>query len=101
MSLTVRRAPHQILRNGTMTSVVAVEANGEVETYINSSSNVFQDGKGNLVIRAFRDSSVFRPARPAQPTLRIGAGSTAESRRGSSGLLDRVLGPPSGCWVRT
>jgi uncharacterized protein (TIGR03437 family) len=31
--------------------------NNEAETYTNSSSNVFQDGKGNLVIRAIRDSS--------------------------------------------
>jgi uncharacterized protein (TIGR03437 family) len=31
--------------------------NGEAEVYTNSPSNVFQDGKGNLVIRAIRDSS--------------------------------------------
>jgi uncharacterized protein (TIGR03437 family) len=31
--------------------------NGEAETYTSSSQNVFQDGKGNLVIRAIRDSS--------------------------------------------
>ena len=31
--------------------------NGEAETYTNSSNNVFQDGQGNLVIRAIRDSS--------------------------------------------
>ncbi|HLY19001.1 MAG TPA: glycoside hydrolase family 16 protein, partial [Bryobacteraceae bacterium] len=31
--------------------------NGEVETYTNSPNNVFQDGNGNLVIRAIRDSS--------------------------------------------
>src|SRR5438874_11345573 len=31
--------------------------NGEAETYTNSPQNVFQDGKGNLVIRAIRDSS--------------------------------------------
>jgi len=31
--------------------------NGELETYTNSSNNVFQDGNGNLVIRAIRDSS--------------------------------------------
>ena len=31
--------------------------NGEAETYTNSSNNVFQDGKGNLVIRAKRDAS--------------------------------------------
>ncbi|HLN03283.1 MAG TPA: glycoside hydrolase family 3 C-terminal domain-containing protein [Bryobacteraceae bacterium] len=31
--------------------------NGEAETYTNSPNNVFQDGKGNLVIRAIRDSS--------------------------------------------
>jgi beta-glucosidase len=30
--------------------------NGEAETYTNSPNNVFQDGKGNLVIRAIRDS---------------------------------------------
>ncbi len=31
--------------------------NGELETYTNFPSNVFQDGNGNLVIRAIRDSS--------------------------------------------
>src|SRR5580698_7766670 len=31
--------------------------NGELETYSNSPSNVFQDGQGNLVIQAIRDSS--------------------------------------------
>src|SRR5712692_457803 len=31
--------------------------NGEAETYTNSPNNVFQDGKGNLVIRAVRDAS--------------------------------------------
>lgn len=31
--------------------------NGELETYTNSPNNVFQDGKGNLVIRALRDDS--------------------------------------------
>ena len=31
--------------------------NGEAETYTNSPANVFQDGKGNLVIRAMRDAS--------------------------------------------
>jgi len=31
--------------------------NGEAETYTNSPQNVFQDGNGNLVIRAIRDSS--------------------------------------------
>jgi uncharacterized protein (TIGR03437 family) len=31
--------------------------NGEAETYTNSPNNVFQDGNGNLVIRAIRDSS--------------------------------------------
>ena len=31
--------------------------NGEQETYTNSTSNSFQDGHGNLVIRALRDSS--------------------------------------------
>ena len=31
--------------------------NGEAEVYTNSLNNVFQDGKGNLVIRAIRDSS--------------------------------------------
>jgi uncharacterized protein (TIGR03437 family) len=31
--------------------------NGEAETYTSSSSNVFQDGHGNLVIRAIRDAS--------------------------------------------
>jgi uncharacterized protein (TIGR03437 family) len=31
--------------------------NNELETYTNSTQNAFQDGKGNLVIRAMRDSS--------------------------------------------
>ncbi len=31
--------------------------NGELETYTNSPQNVFQDGNGNLVIRALRDSA--------------------------------------------
>ena len=31
--------------------------NNEVETYTNSPNNVFQDGQGNLVIRAIRDAS--------------------------------------------
>ena len=31
--------------------------NGEAEVYTNSPNNVFQDGKGHLVIRAIRDSS--------------------------------------------
>ena len=31
--------------------------NGEAETYTNSTQNAFQDGNGNLVIRAIRDSS--------------------------------------------
>ena len=31
--------------------------NGEAENYTNSANNVFQDGQGNLVIRAIRDSS--------------------------------------------
>ena len=31
--------------------------NGEAEIYTNSANNVFQDGKGNLVIRAIRDAS--------------------------------------------
>ncbi len=31
--------------------------NGELETYTNSPNNVFQDGQGNLIIRAIRDSS--------------------------------------------
>ena len=31
--------------------------NGEAEIYTNSRANVFQDGKGNLVIRAIRDES--------------------------------------------
>src|ERR1035438_10186336 len=31
--------------------------NGEAETYTNSPNNVFQDGNGNLVIRAIRDAS--------------------------------------------
>ena len=31
--------------------------NGEAETYTNSPNNVFQDGQGNLVIRAIRDAS--------------------------------------------
>src|SRR5580704_1737533 len=30
--------------------------NGEAETYTNSSTNVFQDGNGNLVIRAIKDA---------------------------------------------
>lgn len=30
--------------------------NGELETYTNSPNNVFQDGNGNLVIRAIKDS---------------------------------------------
>ncbi len=30
--------------------------NGEAETYTNSPNNVFQDGKGNLVIRAIKDA---------------------------------------------
>ncbi len=30
--------------------------NGEAETYTNSASNVFQDGNGNLVIRAIKDA---------------------------------------------
>jgi uncharacterized protein (TIGR03437 family) len=30
--------------------------NGEAETYTNSSSNVFQDGNGNLIIRAIKDA---------------------------------------------
>src|ERR1700693_2552605 len=30
--------------------------NGEAKSYTNSTSNVFQDGNGNLVIRAIRDS---------------------------------------------
>src|ERR1035438_3879616 len=36
--------------------------NNEAETYTNSSGNVFQDGKGNLVIRAIRDSSGNYPS---------------------------------------
>lgn len=31
--------------------------NGEAETYTNSPNNVFQDGNGNLIIRAMRDAS--------------------------------------------
>jgi uncharacterized protein (TIGR03437 family) len=31
--------------------------NGELETYTSSTQNVFQDGNGNLVIRAIRDSN--------------------------------------------
>jgi uncharacterized protein (TIGR03437 family) len=31
--------------------------NGEAETYTNSTQNAFQDGSGNLVIRAIRDSN--------------------------------------------
>src|SRR5258708_38413519 len=31
--------------------------NGEAEIYTNSPNNVFQDGHGNLVIRAIRDAS--------------------------------------------
>jgi uncharacterized protein (TIGR03437 family) len=31
--------------------------NGELETYTNSATNVFQDGNGNLVIQAVRDSN--------------------------------------------
>ena len=31
--------------------------NGELENYTNSTDNAFQDGNGNLVIRAIRDSS--------------------------------------------
>ena len=31
--------------------------NGEAEVYTNSPNNVFEDGKGNLVIRAIRDAS--------------------------------------------
>ena len=31
--------------------------NGEAETYTNSPQNVFQDGRGNLVIRAIRDAA--------------------------------------------
>jgi len=31
--------------------------NGELETYTNSPNNVFQDGSGNLVIRAIRDAA--------------------------------------------
>jgi uncharacterized protein (TIGR03437 family) len=31
--------------------------NGEAETYTNSTQNAFQDGNGNLVIRAIRDNS--------------------------------------------
>jgi len=31
--------------------------NGELEVYTNSQQNVFQDGKGNLVIRAIRDAN--------------------------------------------
>ncbi len=31
--------------------------NGEAEVYTNSPNNVFQDGKGNLIIRAIRDAS--------------------------------------------
>src|SRR5258707_15833339 len=31
--------------------------NGEAEVYTNSPQNVFQDGKGRLVIRAIRDAS--------------------------------------------
>jgi len=31
--------------------------NNEIETYTNSTKNVFQDGNGNLVIRALRDSA--------------------------------------------
>src|SRR5713226_1210892 len=31
--------------------------NGEAEVYTSSPQNVFQDGKGNLVIRAIRDSA--------------------------------------------
>ncbi len=32
-------------------------SDGELETYTNSTDNVFQDGNGNLVIQAIRDSS--------------------------------------------
>jgi hypothetical protein len=30
--------------------------NGELETYTTSASNVFQDGNGNLMIRAIKDA---------------------------------------------
>ena len=82
--------------------------NGEVEVYTSSTNNVFQDGNGNLVIRAIKDaqgnytSARLQTGAPAASTTHgpIGAGNTAASRRASSFPSARASGRLSGCWAR-
>ncbi|MGO4881055.1 MAG: family 16 glycosylhydrolase [Bryobacteraceae bacterium] len=72
--------------------------NGEAETYTNSPNNVFQDGNGNLVIQAIRDSSGnFTSAR-----LQTGAGGASTDTTDLSwqyGLIQARIKLPFGLGV--
>jgi uncharacterized protein (TIGR03437 family) len=72
--------------------------NGEAETYTNSSTNVFQDGNGNLVIRAIRDSSGnFTSAR--LQTGAPGASTDTTDLKWTYGLVEARIKLPFGLGV--
>ncbi len=72
--------------------------NGEIETYTNSSANVFQDGNGNLVIRAIRNNGSYTSAR--LQTGSSGASGTA-NLSWTYGLVEariKLPTPSQGVW---
>ena len=72
--------------------------NGEAETYTNSPNNVFQDGQGNLVIRAIRDSnSNFTSAR--LQTGAPGASTQTADRSWQYGRIEARIKLPFGLGV--
>jgi len=74
--------------------------NGELEDYTNATANAFQDGNGNLVIRAIRDSSGnFTSAR--LQTGSPGASTQTADNKWQYGLIEaRIKLPPTnhGVW---
>ena len=69
--------------------------NGELENYTNSTANAFQDGNGNLVIRAIRDSSGnFTSAR--LQTGSPGASTQTADNKWQYGLVEARIKLPFG-----
>jgi hypothetical protein len=80
--------------------------NGEVETYTNSPHNVFQDGQGNLVIRAIRDATGNYTSTRLQ-TGAPGASTQTTDQSWQYGRIQARIKLPfglglllSGCWGR-
>jgi uncharacterized protein (TIGR03437 family) len=69
--------------------------NGEAETYTNSTNNVFQDGNGNLVIRAIRDSSGNYTSGRLQSGA-PGAGTDTTDLKWQYGLIEARIKLPFG-----